>query len=287
MLYKGINYWSYPGGLEGTLDPFEFLVLAKEHGYEAAELCIGEGGAFGLDATEDRCRALRSKAGELGLRLDTVASGTYWTCHLADDNPDVRNRALANLVTMTQICEWLGAKVLLTIPGAVDVFFLPESPVTRYDLVLERASLGLSKALEYAEKHRVKLAIENVWNKFLLSPTEMARFIDSFGSPWIGSYFDVGNVLAFGYPEQWIRILDHRVAAVHFKDYRKAVGTADGFVDLLAGDVNWPAVIEALEIIGYDGPVTAEMIPHYTHYPVARAVNTSSSLDFILGRRTV
>ena len=112
----------------------------------------------------------------------------------------------------------------------------------------------------------------------------MAGFIDSFDSPYLGAYFDVANVLPFGYPEQWLRILGKRVVGVHFKDYRRAVGTAEGFVDLLEGDVNWPEVVKALEEIGYEGPVAAEMIPRYRHYPLVRAANASRAMDAILGR---
>jgi len=107
----------------------------------------------------------------------------------------------------------------------------------------------------------VALCIENVWNKFLLSPLEMRDFIDSFNSEMVGAYFDVGNVLLTGYPEHWIRILESRIKRVHVKDFRRSVGTVDGFVDLLEGDVDFQAVKEALSDIGYDGYVTAEMLP--------------------------
>src|SRR5690606_16928419 len=103
----------------------------------------------------------------------------------------------------------------------------------------------------------VQVCVENVWNKFLLSPLEMRGFLDGLKSSSVGSYFDVGNVLATGYPEHWIQLLGSRIKRVHFKDYRRAVGTADGFCDLLSGDVNWPGVVSALCSIGYDGWVTA------------------------------
>ncbi len=108
---------------------------------------------------------------------------------------------------------------------------------------------------------QVVIAIENVWNKFLLSPLEMRDFIDSFKSNAVGAYFDVGNVLLIGYPEQWIRILGHRIKRVHVKDFKRSVGTVEGFVDLLEGDVDFTAVKEALADIGYDGYLTAELLP--------------------------
>jgi L-ribulose-5-phosphate 3-epimerase len=157
-----------------------------------------------------------------------------------------------------------------------------------YDAAYERAHAFIAAALPLAEQHRVCLAIENVWNKFLLSPLEMCAFIDSFGSAWVGSYLDVGNVVATGYPEHWIRILGSRIKRVHFKDYRRAVGTVHGFVELLSGDVNWPAVMRELRAIGYTGWVAAEMIPpvpFYKHCPETLIENTARALDriFALG----
>lgn len=104
-------------------------------------------------------------------------------------------------------------------------------------------------------------AVENVWNKFLLSPLEMRSFIDQFHSINVGAYFDVGNVLLSGYPEQQIRILGSRIKRIHIKDFKLSIGTIDGFVDLLEGDVDFEAFKKALAEIGYDGFVTAEMLP--------------------------
>jgi hexulose-6-phosphate isomerase len=248
------------------------------------ELCIGEAGALGLDADEARCRAIATQAERSGVPVASVASGLYWAYALASEDPADRARAVAALERMIQITSWLGARTLLTIPGAVDVFFQPGGPVIPYDAVWERSVAGLTQVLPLAEDRGVTLGIENVWNKFLLTPLEMARFIDQFGSSAIGAYVDVANVLPYGYPEQWLRILGKRVAGIHFKDFRRAVGTIEGFVDLLEGDVDWPAVMQAIAEIGYRGPVVAEMIPLYRHFPETRIANTSRAMDAILGR---
>jgi len=284
MLLKSISYWAFPGGLEGTLDIPTFLQKAKKHRFDAVELCIGEGGELGLDTSEARCREILAEADRVGVKVASCASGIYWSYALASESADDRRRAEEALRKMARIAGWLKVRALLTIPGAVDVFFDPGAPVLPYDVVLARAQEGLARVLPAAEECGVTLAIENVWNKFLLSPTEMANFIDGFGSPAVGAYVDVANMLPYGYPEQWLRILGKRVAGIHFKDYRRAVGTAEGFVDLLEGDVNWPAVMEAIAAIGYDGPVVAEMIPLYKHYPEVRIANTSNAMDAILGR---
>lgn len=283
MITKSLNYWSWPGGLEGTLNPSTFLKHAHTNGFKAVELCIGEGGALNTDATKATCTSLKTEAEDLGLTIPSTASGLYWSRALGDANPTDRAQALDDLKRMLQVSSWLGAKTHLTIPGAVEVFFLPERPIYAYDDVLKYAIEGLQKAIPTAEQTQVRMGIENVWNKFLLSPTEVRDFIDSFASPWLGAYVDVANILPYGYPEQWLRILDHRVVGVHFKDFRKAVGTIEGFVDLLEGDVNFPAVMQALEAIRYDGPVVAEMIPYYKTNPEVRVANTSRAMDAILG----
>lgn len=284
MLLKSINYWSYPGGLEGTLPLSDFFQKAKRDGFEAVEVAIGETGALGLDVDEKFCKDAVAEAESLGLKIASVASGIYWSYALASAEASDRQKARETLEKMAVVTSWFGCKTLLTIPGAVDVFFLPDRAAQPYDEVLGYATEGLKAVLPAAEKVGVVFGLENVWNKFLLSPTELAAFIDSFNSPSLGAYVDVGNVLPFGYPEQWLRILGKRVAGIHFKDFRRAVGTAEGFVDLLEGDVNWPEVMAAIAEIGYEGPVAAELIPLYRHYPEVRAKNASNAMDAILGR---
>lgn len=284
MILKSINYWSMSGGLEGTLEVSAFLNAAKKYGYDAVELCIGETGALGLDATESRCKEIAQEADALGLIIPSTASGLYWGRALGDATVAARCQAQEDLQKMIRISGWLGAKTHLTIPGAVEVFFLPDREILEYSHVWKYATSGLKEALPVAADAGVRLGIENVWNKFLLSPIEMLRFLEQFDSPFIGSYLDVANVLPFGYPEQWLRILRDKIVGIHFKDFRKAVGTIEGFVDLLEGDVNWPEVVKAIDEIGYSGPVVGEMIPYYKHHPEVRLANTSRAMDAILGR---
>lgn len=284
MLLKSINYWSFPGGLDGTYPIAQCLEEAARHGFEAVELCIGAAGELSVDTDEAACADILRHAERVGVRVASVASGLYWSHALGDESREARDRAGSELARMIRITGRLGARTLLTIPGAVDVFFQPDRPALSYDGVWERAAEGLAPLLPLAEGLGVTLGIENVWNKFLLSPLEMARFIDQFHSPALGAYVDVANVLPYGYPEQWLRVLGPRVAGIHFKDFRRAVGTVEGFVDLLEGDVPWPDVMQAIGEIGYDGPVVAEMIPLYRHHPSVRIANTSRAMDAILGR---
>jgi hexulose-6-phosphate isomerase len=279
MNLKGINIWSYPGS--PSLD--EFFKKAKRDGYACVEPAIADEGELSLDVTQSFCEDARARAEAYGLQIKTMASGTYWSYNLASAEEAARTRALNALERMLRISSWFGAETLLTIPGAVDVFFMPEVAAQNYSVVWDRCTEGIDRVLPLAKECEVNIGIENVWNKFLLSPLEMKRFIDQFESPWVGSYFDVGNVMAFGHPDQWIHILGHRIKAVHVKDFRRAVGTVEGFVDLCEGDVPWPAVMAALREVGYEGPLTAELIPHYPSNPELRCANASRALDVILG----
>ena len=170
-------------------------------------------------------------------------------------------------------------------PGSVSVEFVPERPVVAYDVCWQRAVAEMRRLAPVAAEHQIHIGVENVWNKFLLSPLEMRAFIDEIGSEWIGSYFDVGNVVYAGYPEQWIRILGKRIKKVHFKDFRRNPGGLNSFVDILAGDVDWPTVMQAFEDIGYDGWATGEMIPAYGHASDQIIYNTAASMGRILEKK--
>lgn len=276
---KGISIWSF-----AESDLPKCFALAKDAGFDGVELALDETGPVSMDLTEEEALRIKRMAAEHGLSLYSVATGLYWTYQYTSADP--KSRAYAKEITkkQLQVAAWLGCDTILVVPGAVKVDFDPNSEIVPYDLAYTRAQEALRELAPVAEKLGVAIAIENVWNQFLLSPLEMRRFIDEIGSSYVGSYFDVGNVLYCGHPEHWIHILGDRIKKVHFKDYRKAAGGLHGFVDLLAGDVNYPQVMEAFRAIGYDNWVTAEMLPPYTHYPEQILYNTSHSMDKILGR---
>ncbi len=261
------SYWMFEGGLEAALPVADAMAQAKELGFDAIELGIASQGVLTHQATVAQCEQIVAQAKKLGIEIAGVASGESWGSSPSDDDPAVRDRIVDFTKKALQVTRWLGTDAYLFVPGAVDVFFLEKSPVVPYDVCYKRAKEAVSQLAPTAQKLGVTLAIENVWNKFLLSPLEMRDFIDSFRSKTVGAYFDVGNVLLTGYPDQWIRILGKRIARVHVKDFKRSVGTAEGFVDLLEGDVDFEAVKAALGEIGYDGYVTAEMLPYQPGRP--------------------
>lgn len=277
---KGINIWSFPCG---TIK--KSLELAKRAGFEGVELALNGEGELSLQSTEKEIIGVRKMAEDMGLKLYSLSCGLCWDYRLSDDDEALRQKAKDMIKKQLETAKLIGADTILVIPGAVNVeFAFPEKKVA-YDVVYCRALEGLNELKGYAEDLKVNIALENVWNKFLLSPMEMRDFIDKIDSEYVGSYLDIGNTLYCGYPEDWVRILGKRIKKVHFKDYRMQAGGLHGFVDLLAGDVDYPEVIKALNEIGYDDWVSAEMIPNYKHYTETIIYNTSNAMDKILGRK--
>ena len=255
------NYWIFDGGLDGSLPIGSAMEQTSKLGFEAIELGIASQGVLTHNTTQAECEEIVREAEKHGLEISGVASGESWTTSPTANDEDVRKKIINFTQKALQVTQWLGTDAYLFVPGAVEVFFLPETEVIPYDVCYQRASEAISQLVPVAEKLGVAIAVENVWNKFLLSPLEMREFIDNFNTSQVGVYFDVGNVLLTGYPDQWIHILGSRIKRVHIKDFKRSVGTADGFVDLLEGDVDFEAVKKALSEINYDGYVTAEMIP--------------------------
>ncbi len=255
------SYWMFEGGLEGQLPPENAMQQAKELGFDAIELAVAGKGALTHQTKKEQCTQILEHAQKIGIEIAALASGESWSASPTANDTNTRHYIIDFTCKALQIANWLGTDAYLFVPGAVDVFFLPDSEVIPYDTCWQRACESVKQILPTAEKTGVDLCIENVWNKFLLSPLEMRSFIDSFDSDSVKSYFDVGNVLLTGYPEQWIRILGPRIKRIHVKDFDKSIGTAEGMRDLLEGDVDFEAVKKALADINYDGYVTAEMIP--------------------------
>ncbi|RAP73173.1 sugar phosphate isomerase/epimerase family protein [Paenibacillus montanisoli] len=277
---KGINIWSFPQGTTIA----ESIRIAKDAGFEGIELSLNETGELSLEVTEQEIRDIKARLEEAQLDIAGLATGLYWSYSMTSESEANRTKAMDITRRQLELAANFGVDAILVIPGAVGVDFIPGSEVVDYDLAYERALECISTLSSDAKAAGVSIAIENVWNKFLLSPLELRTFIDTVNSEFVGSYFDVGNVVHSGYPEQWIKILGKRIKKVHFKDYRRQAGGLHGFVDLLAGDVNYPAVVEALRSIGYNNYVTGEMIPGYAHHGEQIIYNTSRAMDAILGR---
>ena len=233
-------------GLEGTLEE-RFRVLL-ELGFDGVEL----DSPSDLDPAE----VLAAKAAT-GIEIPGVVDSLHWTATLGDADPEVRARGLAGLETALRDCQRFGGTTVLLVPAVV-------SEVISYEQAYRNSQAEIAKVLPLAEELDVKIAFENVWNNFLLSPLEAARYVDEFESDRVGWYMDVGNVVRYGWPEQWIRTLGSRVLKLDVKEYSRKrqmdEGPWKGFgVKLGEGDCNWPAVMDALDEIGYEGWASAEV----------------------------
>lgn len=277
---KGISIWSFPA--QSLADN---LKLAADAGFDGVELALDEVGELSLSTSERELLSIKRTAEELGLETYSLACALGFDYPITDDDPAVRAKARDIVKRQLFAAKTLGCDSILVIPGCVCADFIDPNRIVDYETAYERSLEAFCELKADAEAYEVNIGLENVWNKFLLSPMEMRDFIDKIDSPFVGSYLDIGNTVAYGYPEHWIKTLGPRIKKVHFKDYRREAGGLCGFVDLLAGDVNYPAVTEALASVGYDGWVTAEMIPNYKYYTEAIIYNTSYSMDKILGRK--
>lgn len=203
----------------------------------------------------DRDEVLMAKQ-ETGLAVPSVCGALHGKFPLSHPDPSVREQGIEALKVTLDDAAVYGADTVLLVPGRV-------SSDVSYDDCWNRSVEEIRKVLPLAEKLKVVIAIENVWNNFLLSPMEAAHYVDQFDSEYVKFYFDCGNILFIGWPEQWIKILGNRIAKVHIKEYSNKLadsqGKRAGFnVDLTEGDVNWPAVMKALDDIRYDDWVITE-----------------------------
>jgi L-ribulose-5-phosphate 3-epimerase len=260
------------------------LEVARAAGFEAVEVNLEPGESVTLDSTCEELASFRGIVESAGLVVSGVYSRLEWSFPITSQIREKRERGQSILEGLARAAPVLGTDVVLTLPGAVDnSLFTAEPEIVGYDTAYLTAQEVLSDVAHgVAADLGVVLAIENTWNKFLLSPLEFARFIDELGSPWIAAYFDVGNALRTGVPQDWIRILGPRIKRVHVKDFRVAVGNISGFVNLLEGDVEWPAVILALRAIGYDSWLTAEVLPSYRFHWHRLIDATASAMDSII-----
>lgn len=269
-MIKSINGWAF----DPNRPPAEVFRIAKAHRFAGVEVVIGDTGPLTFDSTPDDCRRIGHEAQRAGIALTGLAGLSGWYHPITAPDENVRRRGIELLDRALHIANWLGIDALLVVPGGVGAEFIENFQGAPYDVAYQNALAALRELKPVARETGVTLAIENVWNKFLLSPLEMRDFVDAVESPHVGCYFDVGNVVLTSYPEQWIRILGKRISRVHFKDFKRSIGTLDGFCPLLEGDVDYRAVMQALREIGYDGPVAAEFFNAEADLPkISRAMD--------------
>ena len=252
-LFPALNAWTFPP----ELSVHDLLAAAANARAGGLELATSADGQLAYDAPQQTLREIASHAENLNLQLTGLVSADCWRFNFTSAERAERERAEELLLRLLDQAATLGAGSVLVIPAVVGRCD-EAAPRTAYADALHASAEALRRLRHEAEARRVALAIENVWNRFLLSPVEMAGLIDRVNSPYVGAYFDVGNVMPFGYPQDWIDTLGGRIARVHVKDYDLSRPGRDGFCPLGQGSVDWAAAFEALQNAGYDGPLTYE-----------------------------
>lgn len=253
---KGICIGTLPGSLE------EKFRLAKDAGFDGVEINTVN--------TDEESQRLKEIADSVGLEIPSVMNSAHWQFPLSSPDPEVRKKSVEGMMKSMSSASIVGADTVLLVPGVVN-------EEVCYEDAYETSQKEIKELAKDAEERKVFIAIENVWNKFLLSPMEFASYVDEIESDYVQAYFDVGNILLYGYPQQWIRSLGSRIKKVHVKGFR--VGPKS-FTYLLDSDIKWAAVMEAFKDIGYDNYITAEM-PPYTTFPEQMIYDTSAHMDKI------
>ena len=236
------------GMIQEDLSVKDKFQLVKDLGFDGIE----------LDSPNDLDeKEILEAQDAVGIEIPGVVNSVHWRAPLSHPDPIVRMECVESMKTALKACKKYGGTTVLLVPAVVN-------DQIGYEEAYVRSQMEISKLLPLAEETGIKIAIENVWNNFLLSPIEAARYIDEFDSPMIGWYFDVGNIIRYGWPEHWIETLGSRIMKVDIKEYsrkrQREEGIWKGFdVPLGEGDCNWPKVNEALAKVGYSGWGSAEV----------------------------
>ncbi len=227
----------------------ESLDLCKEAGHDAIELSVREGGPLDINMGESEIKEVGAKCAAAGVEIVSLIGGYSERGSMLSLDPEERKKCSKGVERILEIAGVLGVDGMLLHPGHL-------ASEGTYQQVWDACLAELKKLAPIAEANKAAIGVENVWNRFLLSPKEMREFVDAVGSEWVGTYLDTANMMAYGYPEQWIRELGKRIKKVHFKDFKRR---EHKFVNLLDGDTDWPLVMKELRNIGFDTAAVHEV----------------------------
>ena len=224
----------------------ERFAMGKEAGFEAIEI--------GTISAEAEAAEIKEASDKTGLKIHSVMNSDHWRFPLSSSDPEVVKKCVAGMETSIKNAKLWGAETVLLVPAVVDAKTSYRDAWTRSQRIIRE------QLLPVARDAKIIIAVEEVWNKFLLSPLEFARYVDDFESPWVKAYFDVGNVVLYAFPQDWIRTLGSRIVRIHLKDFvfDRREGTFT-WKNIGEGEIDWPEVRRALAEIGYSGYVTTEI----------------------------
>jgi len=220
---------------------YDRFKLAADVGFEAVEAQTA--------ADPKEAEAIKEASEKAKLRIHSVMNMDHWRFPLSSSDPAVVEHSLKGMETSLRNAKLWGADTVLLVPAVVN-------PQTSYRDAYTRSQVQIKKLIPLAKELGVVIAVEEVWNKFLLSPIEFAKYVDEFNSPWVRAYFDVGNVVLYGYPQDWIRTLGKRIMKFHLKDFKFETRQ---WTPLREGSIDWPEVRKAIAEIGFSGYLTVEL----------------------------
>jgi hexulose-6-phosphate isomerase len=296
---KSINQWCFPA--DWTWE--RIFSLMQELGFDAVELAVDylpffeavraapqegliaqiarsvgssftKGKSLTFDSPPSRLKEIRKQASDHGLAVSTLLTISQFYYALTSPDEAIWNQGVDLVGRLIDFAVELGAPNLLVVPGVV-------TSQVDYQTAYNRLELALERLKEKAEQAGVGLGVENIWGKILYSPLEMRALVDGIGSPRVGVHFDVGNVIQYGHPDQWIRILGERILSVHLKDYDEGINNIRAFTHLFQGSVPWDRVMRALRDIGYRGYLIAE-VPPYPFCPEEGIRDISRKMDILM-----
>jgi L-ribulose-5-phosphate 3-epimerase len=238
-LKKGLVYDMLPGDLSHA----ERFKMARDVGFEVVQAPTMQ--------DEHAAEEVKNAADKANIRIDSVMNMDHWQYPLSSNDSAVVEKSLAGMRTSLHNAKLWGSDAVLLVPGVVNA----ETP---YREAWTRSQEQIRKLIPVAEENKIVIAIEEVWNKFLLSPLEMDQYIREFQSPWVKAWFDTGNVLLYGYPQDWIRTLGKSIVKLHVKDFKRK-GDGYAWVNLGDGDADWSEVRKALAETGYTGSAIVEL----------------------------
>jgi L-ribulose-5-phosphate 3-epimerase len=244
-LKKGLGF----GMIKEDLSLADKFKLVKDLGFDGIE--------FNSPTEFNKSEILEAKA-KSGIELPSVVNKDHWAKPLSDPDPKVREQCIQSIAQSLQDIKDFGGDTVLVVPGVVN-------EKVSYEQAYNTSLNSIRELIPYAEKTGMQIGLENVWNNFILSPVEAKRFVDEINHPLVGWYFDIGNILRYGWPEHWIKTLNSRIMKLHIKEFSRELMNKEGLwagfkVDLLEGDNNWPVVMKTISEINYKGGwLTAEV----------------------------
>jgi hexulose-6-phosphate isomerase len=259
------------------------LALIKKSGFDGVELWLGDKPWFQMNTSDAEVRALRRKVEDAGLTVSDVANSLDWDENISARDPRIREKALHHVERQIETAQLLGTDSTLVVAGLVTA----EIP---YNEVYGRTIESLKGLGEKAAKARVKIGCENCCaeQRFLITPREFWQFLNEVNNPWVGIHLDVGNIHETGFAEQWIEMHGPRITRVHLKDvlrHRGRCGDQSVYTNIFLGDNNWPAIRAALDKVGYDGWLIAEMESRYRFAPDQQFWDTAAAIDRFIAAR--